>query len=59
MSILSGPSPGEPPPNIPIPGEPSIGGEDALFTCKICGKSFNSKDELELHKKTDHPDRKQ
>jgi hypothetical protein len=50
--------PGGPPPNIPIPGEPTIGGESELSSCKICGKSFNSKDELELHIKTDHSDRK-
>ena len=46
--------PERPPPNVPIPGEPSGGGEAGAFVCKICCKSFNSKDELRVHVKMDH-----
>jgi hypothetical protein len=47
------PHPERPPPNVPIPGEPS-GGETGAFVCKKCGKTFNSKDELQVHMKMDH-----
>ena len=52
------PHPERPPPNVPIPGEPSGGGETGAFVCKICGKSFNSKNELKLHMKMDRPTEK-
>jgi len=42
------------PPNIPIPGEPTVEGGTDLFICEVCGKVFNSKDELQLHILTDH-----
>ncbi len=47
------PHPEKPPPNVPIPGEASSG-EVSVFICKICGKHYDSKEELELHMKTDH-----
>ena len=49
--------PGRPPPNIPIPGEPTAGGETHKhsYKCKKCGRIFNSKDELKAHMATDHP----
>ncbi len=47
------PHPEKMPPKIPIPGEPSSG-EVSVFICKICGKHYDSKEELELHIKTDH-----
>ncbi len=48
--------PERPPPNIPIPGEPTAQGiiHEHSYKCKICGKVFNSKKELEAHMKTDH-----
>lgn len=48
--------PERPPPNIPIPGEPTAQGEmhEHDYKCKKCGKVFNSKKELEAHMKTDH-----
>jgi hypothetical protein len=47
------PHPEKLPSKVPIPGEPTPSGS-GIFQCKICGKKFNSKDELELHIKTDH-----
>jgi len=46
------------PPNVPIPGEPTVEGGTDLFICEICGKVFNSKDELQLHLHTDHAPQK-
>jgi hypothetical protein len=46
------------PPNVPIPGEPTVEGGTDLFICEICGKVFNSKDELQLHIQTDHAPKK-
>lgn len=48
--------PERPPPNIPIPGEPTAAGETHKheYKCKECGKIFNSKKELEIHVKTEH-----
>lgn len=52
------PHPERPPPNVPIPGEPTVEGGTDLFICEICGKVFNSKDELQLHLQTDHAPQK-
>jgi Zinc finger, C2H2 type len=48
--------PERPPPNIPIPGEPTAGGEkhEHTYKCKKCGQVFNSKEELKLHMATNH-----
>jgi hypothetical protein len=46
------------PPNVPIPGEPTVEGGTDLFICEVCGKVFNSKDELQLHLQTDHAPQK-
>lgn len=50
------PHPEKPPPNIPIPGTPSVGVNEKQkqFKCKVCGKVFNSKEELKAHMETDH-----
>lgn len=49
--------PETPPPNIPLPGKPTAGREkhQHKYTCKKCGKVFNSKDEYEEHMHLDHP----
>jgi len=50
--------PERPPPNIPIPGQPSTSSKEKhmhTFKCKECGKIFNSKDELKEHIHTEHP----
>jgi len=59
------PRPEMPPPQIPNPeptpkpkGETISGDKLEAYKCKICGKTFDSKDELELHIKTDHKSRK-
>ncbi len=52
------PHPEQPPPNIPIPGEPTEGNEK-LFKCKICGKAFSIKIELDVHMETDHAKRQE
>ena len=45
----------KPPPNIPIPGMPTIGGEkERRYICEICGKEVQNKKELEEHMKTTH-----
>jgi hypothetical protein len=48
--------PERPPPNIPIPGEPTAGGEkyEHTYRCKKCGRVFSSKEELKDHIATDH-----
>ena len=47
--------PEKPPPNIPIPGTPTIGGEkEQRFICTICGEEFKSKKELQEHMKKTH-----
>ncbi len=56
---LPGPSPNTPLPKVPIPGELGVAGEREAFKCKICGQNFNSKEELDVHLKTDHPHKKQ
>lgn len=50
------PHPEKPPPNIPIPGTPTIGGGETQkqFKCKICGKVFDSKKELKVYIETAH-----
>ncbi len=55
---LPGPSPNTPLPKVPIPGELGVAGEREAFKCKICGENFNSKEELDTHMKTDHPNKK-
>ncbi|MCL2359419.1 C2H2-type zinc finger protein [Candidatus Bathycorpusculum sp.] len=49
--------PERPPPNIPIPGEPTAGDKSRKqsYRCKICGKVFNSKTELKAHLSIEHP----
>ncbi|HLN45979.1 MAG: C2H2-type zinc finger protein [Chloroflexota bacterium] len=56
---LPGPSPNTPLPKVPIPGEVGVAGEREAFKCKTCGAIFNSKEELDLHMKTDHPNNKE
>ncbi len=55
---LPGPSPNTPLPKVPIPGQLGVAGEREAFKCKICGENFNSKEELDVHLKTDHPHKK-
>ncbi len=63
---IPAPRPERPPPEIPNPEpEPQpeektkVGGDVAeAFKCQKCGKTFNSKDELDLHIETDHKSRK-
>ena len=49
------PAPNEPyhpeklPPNIPIPGKPESVPGKRDYKCKICGKVFSSKEELDEH----------
>jgi hypothetical protein len=51
--------PERPPPNIPIPGEPTPGGQqEQLYRCPVCGEVFSSEEELRLHMATDHPEGK-
>jgi hypothetical protein len=52
------PQPESPPPRAPIPKPSAHAGGTGTFTCSICRKSFNSKDELELHIETDHKARR-
>ncbi len=49
-------NPGRPPPNIPIPGEPTAGDDERTrkYKCSMCGKVFNSKEELKGHIETVH-----
>jgi hypothetical protein len=48
--------PEAPPPNIPIPGQPTAAGEKHTHEdkCPKCGKVFNSKKELKAHIETAH-----
>jgi hypothetical protein len=48
--------PEKPPRNLPIPGEPTAEGKmhEHEYRCKKCGKTFNSKQELKVHMKTEH-----
>ncbi|MDR0471075.1 MAG: hypothetical protein LBH79_05050 [Nitrososphaerota archaeon] len=48
--------PERPPPNIPIPGEPTAGDKSHQhnYRCKKCGKVFNSKTELKAHLTIEH-----
>jgi len=49
------PNPEKPLPSVPIPGEMGKGGgKRGVYKCKICGKIFSSKEELELHLKLTH-----
>jgi hypothetical protein len=41
------------PPKIPIPDMPTAGSQEH-FKCKICGKVFNSEEEINAHLKIDH-----
>jgi hypothetical protein len=54
------PNPERSPPLNPNPEETptSAGSSTENYVCQICKKSFNSKDELELHIETDHKTRK-
>jgi hypothetical protein len=47
--------PERPPPHIPIPGEPTPGGQGEIYKCQVCGVIFTSEEELRLHMATDHP----
>jgi hypothetical protein len=40
-------------PKIPIPDMPTVGGQEH-FKCEICGKVFNSEEEIKAHLKIDH-----
>jgi hypothetical protein len=42
-----------PQPNLPITDDPDPGNLLQLY-CQICGKTFNSLEELQLHMKTEH-----
>jgi len=50
------PNPGRPPPNVPIPGEPTLGDEKNArkYTCPKCGKVFTMEEELNDHMKIVH-----
>lgn len=43
------------PPHGPIPGEPPAGSQKQIYVCPICGMTFNSKEELQLHMANNHP----
>ncbi len=48
--------PEKPPPSIPIPGESTTREKHRhKYTCKKCGKIFDSKDALKEHMHTEHP----
>jgi hypothetical protein len=54
-SNTAAPNPEKPLPSVPIPGNISLGGgERGVYKCKICGKIFNSKEELDVHLKLEH-----
>jgi hypothetical protein len=42
-----------PPPNISIPNDHNSGSKPQ-FLCQICGKAFNTSEELQAHTKTEH-----
>ena len=53
------PNPERPLPGVPIPGEMGKGGgKRGVYKCKICGKIFSSKEELDLHLKLTHSSEK-
>ncbi len=49
------PNPEVPPPSEPIPGEPIRGSQKQVFMCPVCGMTFSSKEELQLHMANNHP----
>jgi len=42
-----------PPPNISIPNDPNSGSQPH-FLCQICGRAFNTSEELKAHTTTEH-----
>jgi Zinc finger, C2H2 type len=52
-SNVSETSPEVTPLKVPIIKEPSLGSQPMLM-CQICGKAFNTNEELEMHMATNH-----
>lgn len=53
---IPNPNPEVPPPGGgPVPGEPIGGGQKQVYMCPVCGMSFSSKEELQLHMANNHP----